>query len=806
MGETAVPGKGISWFYCATEEILRQSLNPFKYFLRRYFHLSAESTPAQNRARFHTIFNILLRRLQQESTLHSTTEIQQELRRTQSVIAAMADLYWEDSLYEQLEPQLRFENMLTAFKTLIKAESLLQPVILEIDDGQWLDADSQTMLQRLTRNIAQYPIAILCAARYQDDGRPVQLQTAPDTPHFHVDLNYLSVDGSRTFAAQILGKNMTPELGHFLFEKSNGNPFFVEQLTLDLQERGLLTLHSNGRQLFHLPKAHLEAIPSTINAVLMARLDRLASGVKQVVQTAAVLGREFEVQVLLQMLQNDPDLSQKIHSAAQAQIWSAINEIRYLFKHALLRDSAYTMQLRARRHELHQLAAQAIEQVYAHDLEPHFADLAYHYGQANHVANERFYARRAGEQALAQFANTEAIAHLSRALELTAETDYETRYDLLLLRERVYHMVGQRPLQQQDLDTLQQIAHELTAKQRIEVALRQSQYAEVTGAYQTAVQTAETAVSLAQNNRDNASEARGYLAWGRAAFRLADYTTAALQLEEAYALAQEAHLPDVEASSLLNLGNVAWSQGDYANAHAFYQRALKIQQKAGNAQHTSTILNNLGTVALFQNDYATAQNYFEQALQLKQQIGERRNEGFVLGNLGLVAAHQGHYAAAESYQQQSLQIRHETGDRYGESLALLNLGTVALYQGEYGRAQTCYQQAGDFFREVNDRHGETGVLLYVGLLAHLTDDNKAAFAYNQQALEIAKTLGARHEQSLALLNLGHVYQAYGAAEMSHTWWQANQAYQQAREILQTLGHEHLTMEIIAGLARTSGTG
>ncbi|MCA9976980.1 MAG: AAA family ATPase, partial [Anaerolineales bacterium] len=406
LGETAVPGKGISWFYCATEEILRQSLNPFKYFLRRYFHLSAESTPAQNRARFHTIFNILLRRLQQESTLHSTTEIQQELRRTQSVIAAMADLYWEDSLYEQLEPQLRFENMLTAFKTLIKAESLLQPVILEIDDGQWLDADSQTMLQRLTRNIAQYPIAILCAARYQDDGRPVQLQTAPDTPHFHVDLNYLSVDGSRTFAAQILGKNMTPELGHFLFEKSNGNPFFVEQLTLDLQERGLLTLHNNGRQLFHLPKAHLEAIPSTINAVLMARLDRLASGVKQVVQTAAVLGREFEVQVLLQMLQNDPDLSQKIHSAAQAQIWSAINEIRYLFKHALLRDSAYTMQLRARRHELHQLAAQAIEQVYAHDLEPHFADLAYHYGQANHVANERFYARRAGEQALAQFANT----------------------------------------------------------------------------------------------------------------------------------------------------------------------------------------------------------------------------------------------------------------------------------------------------------------------------------------------------------------------------------------------------------------
>ncbi|MCA9959285.1 MAG: hypothetical protein KC443_09635, partial [Anaerolineales bacterium] len=110
-------------------------------------------------------------------------------------------------------------------------------------------------------------------------------------------------------------KNMTPELGHFLSEKSNGNPFFVEQLTLDLQERGLLTLHNNGRQLFHLPKAHLEAIPSTINAVLMARLDRLASGVKQVVQTAAVLGREFEVQVLLQMLQNDPDLSQKIHSA-----------------------------------------------------------------------------------------------------------------------------------------------------------------------------------------------------------------------------------------------------------------------------------------------------------------------------------------------------------------------------------------------------------------------------------------------------------------------------------------------------------
>ena len=90
-------------------------------------------------------------------------------------------------------------------------------------------------------------------------------------------------------------------------------------------------------------------MPTDVRAVLVARLDRLSQNVRDVVQTASVLGWEFEVQLLAQMLHGDPGLRGKVAQAEEMSIWSPLNELRYLFKQALLRDAAYSMQLRARR-------------------------------------------------------------------------------------------------------------------------------------------------------------------------------------------------------------------------------------------------------------------------------------------------------------------------------------------------------------------------------------------------------------------------------------------------------------------------
>jgi predicted ATPase len=253
---------------------------------------------------------------------------------------------------------------------LIRAESLRRPAVLCIEDAHWLDDDSLELLRWLVQGDRAFPFAVLLTSRYGDDGGRWALEVGPGVPQQVVDLATLPASGVRALAAQVLGGQVADGLAAFLAEKTEGNPFFAEQLALDLRERGLLACQEiEGRGLtYDLDLSHqsaAEEVPVSINAVLVARLDRLAAQVKAVVQTAAVLGHEFEVRVLTEMLQGDRNLADKVKQAEAQSIWSPLSEIRYLFKHTLLRDAAYDMQLLERLRELHRMAGTTIEMLYA---------------------------------------------------------------------------------------------------------------------------------------------------------------------------------------------------------------------------------------------------------------------------------------------------------------------------------------------------------------------------------------------------------------------------------------------------------
>ncbi|MBV7337688.1 hypothetical protein KFU94_57555 [Chloroflexi bacterium TSY] len=233
-------------------------------------------------------------------------------------------------------------------------------------------------------------------------------------------------------------------------------------------------------------------LSTDMQSVLVARLDRLAQEVKQVVQTAAVLGREFSILVLSQMLRDartwtepaedggpldvqasgvqaldDQALSDRVRSAQTAAVWSALSEIRYLFRHTLLREAAYEMQLRARLRLLHQLAAEGIEKLYGDaDLGAHYPDLVYHYRQANLSDREFRYAKLAAARAATAYANEDAIEYYTRALALTPVSDLEQRFDLLVERVKLYDLLGKRSEQADDLATLAELGAQLDDDKR----------------------------------------------------------------------------------------------------------------------------------------------------------------------------------------------------------------------------------------------------------------------------------------------------------------------------------------------------
>ncbi len=736
----------IGWFVCPADGILRQSLNPFKHFLRHYFDQSPDRSIGENESRFHTVLDALV--------AQSPPQLAEEIERTRSVLGALVDLYWTGSLYDQLEPKFRRENSLTAFKSLVLAESLRQPLVLHIEDPQWLDDDSLELLGLLTRNVERYPFAVLLSGRYGDDGSRVTVETDPDVPQHGLDLDVLPAVSVRALAEHVLGGEIGQDLTTYLSDKTNGNPFFVEQLSLDLQERGALERDADGA--WDLPRQETVEVPASINAVLIARVDRLATQVKDTVQTAAVLGREFEVDVLSKMLRDDPELLKRVRQAEAEAIWSMLTEIRYIFRHALLRDAAYDMQLRARLRGLHALAGAAIEEVYAGDLKPRYADLAYHYRKAEAADRERTYARLAGEQALAVSSFREALELLQRTLELVPEAAGPDRMALMKLIGDVHFNLGSYPPAQEYF---------------------------------------ERSLDLAEKLGETAAASRARQGLGSVASHTGDYVTARACFERNLEAYRKIGDPKGIADSLRHLGHAIQHQGNHAEAQRYYEQSLKIHREINDQKGISASFNSLGDAVYRQGDYPRAAAHWEQTLEISRRLNDRLGAATALNNLGNATAELGDNTGAQAYYQESLKIRREIGDREGIAASLNNLAYLPYSKGDYEGAKRFVQQSLEVAREIGRPHIIAMNLNNLGIFADLQGNSDEARAYYEEGVVLARRTGDRW-------NVAHTLCGLASTELKlEEFERAEQCFGEVLRIARDTDATSLALEALCGIAR-----
>ena len=411
------------WHLCEPDSVRRegQSLNPFRRFLHNYFNFAPTTLGREQKQALSDKEHKQQFKQKLTSLIASTPSpvLKEELLRTRSFLGALLDLHWDDSLYVQIDHKARLANTFDALKAFIKAESLHRPFILQVEDAHWLDHDSIKLIEQLTQEIDNYPIAIIVSMRPQQVPDTFSKNILECAQSQKITLTPLSTDELSQLATQQLGVLPAEQLVELLATRADGNPFFAEQILLYLQEQEMLQFGTwcdkAGRDM---PFFHEALVPPEVRAILIPQLDRLAPEIKEVVQMASVLGRQFEVKVLREMVQNDSHLAQKVDMAAQAAIWSphhrtaphrTINlrsqrnsrkksrSTNYQFNHDFLQKTAYEMQLGARRRQLHQQAAEAMETVYATNLDAHYDTLAYHYEQAGVMSKTDFYQRKAGK-------------------------------------------------------------------------------------------------------------------------------------------------------------------------------------------------------------------------------------------------------------------------------------------------------------------------------------------------------------------------------------------------------------------------
>jgi class 3 adenylate cyclase/tetratricopeptide (TPR) repeat protein len=668
-------------------------------------------------------------------------------------------------------------------------------LLFTLDDLHWIDPISHDLLELTAKVMSDWPLLLLLAYRPSDLAR-LQALRVENLPHFTlIALEEFTLEEASQFIQLKLAQRSAerpfapdPPFIHALIERSQGNPFYIEELLNYLRDQ---TDVPNGQ-------TNLQELPASLHSLILSRVDQLSERQKMVLKVASVMGRTFRFNWLCGYY---PAVGGHEEALRCLEVLARLDltpvdrpepELTYMFKHSITQEATYESLTYANRAALHERLADYIE---ALDADLHLDLLAYHYERSENQAKKRFYLQKAGESAAAHFANAEAIDYFTRTLALIEPDDWAALYDLRLQRERLYDLRGDRPAQQADLTALAELAGRLADKGKLaEIRLRQARCAEVVGDYASSQSMATEAAAIAQETGDEAREAAARLQQGRVVIRLGQYETAADWLNQALQLATAADEPNIQANCYRNLGTVAWAHGDYAQAQRHYEQAVNLNRAVGNRRDESAMLNNLGVVALSQSAYEQACAYYEAALQLLRQIGDRHTEAVVLGNLGLVTLFQGQFDSTAHYQEQSMRLRREIADSFGENLARMNLGALALYQGQYAEAERLLRQVWDYYRAAGDTQEEAGALIYLGLLRCWQAEYEAALPLCEQALALARGRGLRSEEAMALNHLGHAAAGLG------DWARATAVYREALAIFTDIGQLNYAQESQAGQA------
>ena len=759
-------------FFCQTDELLHQSLNPFRYFLTRYFNYSPLDSDDANKRRFsHKL----------EDLIHVISDpvLGEELRRAYSFLGNLIGLSWEDSLYEQLDPELRFENTLDGLKAFFKAESLRRPLIIHLEDAHWLDGDSQTFLTRLTHNVQDIPFVLLITSR--DDLPETLFETA--IPKTEIQLQSLDQESIAELGEYIIGQAPSSALVTLLRARTQGNPFFVEQILLYLQEHGLLeTIGAESSRT--LPGDAY--IPTDVRAVLTARLDRLPYEIKDLIQKAAVLGREFEIAVLAAMVDSEIDLASCLATGSAEKIWLNSGPESYVFRHALLRDAAYEMQLGARLRQLHNQAAMTYERVYPNPgRAPHFAEIAYHYDCAEEAKQAQYYYGAAGGYAKGAYSNEDAIAYFGRALELTDASDFETQYAFLSERENIFQWLGNREQQYSDLEQLEKVVeNQADDTKRADLALRQSSFALVTGNYDEALEKVGLALEYAKLINDSQAEARAYHRHGRTLWEQGRGLEAKEVLNQALNAARAAGNLQLEAESLYDLAMAYRMQAQFEHSLSVLKQALGAYESLADEQGIVRCYNLFGVIDYEMGNILESEQYYLRALDLCHSIGWRFAETHILFNIATTRFEFGDYDQSESYLKDALTLSAETGNQQLQAMSLDTMGLIAYYQGDPKTAITLYERAETILGLLDQKRDLGFVLTHYGYATIVLGDLDKAEIILNQALEFRRELGAAALAIDAMAGLAWIAKDKGRVE-------------DAREI---------TSEILSYIAENSTSG
>jgi len=374
----------------------------------------------------------------QNNVFAKLTEMDPDLARYAPLLDVVLPVHLTDNeLTSAMTGEIRGGNIRELFMSLLSFEARKAPIVLVMEDLHWFDSASWALLLDVQQKVR--PILLALNTRPLADPIPVQFKQILDPPETRlVKLEAMMLDDVESLVCQRLGVKSVPAMiGRLIREKSEGHPFFAEELAYALRDSGILFIENQECRM-HSRFVNFEdlTLPDTLQAAITNRIDSLDPSQQLTLKVASVIGRIFAFRVLQAVHPIEADkpalhhYMENLTRLSLTLVESEAPDLAYIFKHAVTQEVAYNLMLYSQRRQLHQAVAEWIEQSNKNNIESFYSLLAYHWAQAaempdsvrNNLAITKAieYLEKAGGQAVNNYANQEAAQFYTQALEWEA--------------------------------------------------------------------------------------------------------------------------------------------------------------------------------------------------------------------------------------------------------------------------------------------------------------------------------------------------------------------------------------------------
>jgi predicted ATPase/KaiC/GvpD/RAD55 family RecA-like ATPase len=698
-----------------------------------------------------------------------------------------------------LSPEMEHDRLFEAVSQFVENISKETPLVVVFDDLQWADSSSLLLLHYLARGVYRENLLILGA--YRDTEVEEKHPLSPVLTELNrarllqsVQLKRISSDEVTEMIKQILGQNDVPrEFCELIYEKTNGNPFFVEEVIASLKEEGVIIREESKYRIREVSEIRF---PKTVRDVLKARLERLDDEYQNVLTLASFIGNDFTFEALRAVTGFEEskllEIIEKMLKTGLLKCRAARGEDMCSFADVLIRDVLYEEVSPLRRKKLHGIVGCALEKAYAKKRDEHFGELASHFLESGEKEKALGYFLKAGEKASQVYANNEAASYYHSALTLldwkgdapqektsVLETlgdikslvgDYDSclKYwnEALLLREQLGEKEKVARLHRKISNILwiklgeTDKAKEYQAKaleilqilpESVELASLRADIAEMywhTGDMAAGLPLAEKAVEGAQKLMALEVLARSYLIWGKIVGWGGDWKKTGESSEKALRIALSNGYVEIAVEEYKHLAGLFALAEEQEKSLEFLQKGYELAKKAGAISAQTWISNALARKYINIGNTNAALVLNEESVALDRKTGNQHNLSQSLIALGHTYEILGEWNEAEEYLNEALTTAQKLNHIPAIAFAYFCLGRFHSAKEEHAKAREFFEKSVEAAKKAGIRSGQIDVLYWaIGASIELGELEKA-----EKQIDVLQMIAQNRKRPLAYAN------------------------------------------------------